>query len=155
MKRFLKKAASAVAIAAAAAGVAVLPASSAHADPQLLCPRVVAVCTWTEPSGRGELRLLFEGREVILPPVRSAQNQTFEPWCFYETLGFNAQTETYENLVKAGVIDPTKVVRAALQDAASVAGLLITTEATVAELPEDKPAPAMPGGMGGMGGMDF
>ena len=69
------------------------------------------------------------------------------------TLGFNAQTDTYEDLVKAGVIDPTKVVRAALQDAASVAGLLITTEATVAELPEDKnaAAPAMPD-MGGMGG---
>jgi chaperonin GroEL len=70
-----------------------------------------------------------------------------------ETLGFNAQTETYENLTAAGVIDPTKVVRTALQDAASVAGLLITTEAAVSELPEDKPAPAMPGG--GMGGMDF
>ena len=69
------------------------------------------------------------------------------------TLGFNAQTEVYENLVQAGVIDPTKVVRAALQDAASVAGLLITTEATIAELPDDKPAPAMAGG--GMGGMDF
>jgi len=70
--------------------------------------------------------------------------------------GFNAQTETYENLVTAGVIDPTKVVRTALQDAASVAGLLITTEAAIAEMPEDKPAgPAMPGGMGGMGGMDF
>ena len=74
-----------------------------------------------------------------------------------QNLGFNAQTEVYENLVKAGVIDPTKVVRSALQDAASVAGLLITTEAAVAKLPEDKPA--MPacrgGGMGGMGGMDF
>ena len=72
------------------------------------------------------------------------------------SFGFNAQTEKYENLVQAGVIDPTKVVRTALQNAASVAGLLITTEATVAELPEDK-APAMPGGggMGGMGGMDF
>ncbi|MEH3104404.1 MAG: chaperonin GroEL [Sphingomonas phyllosphaerae] len=71
-------------------------------------------------------------------------------------LGFNAATDTYENLVQAGVIDPTKVVRTALQNAASVAGLLITTEATVSELPEDK-APAMPagGGMGGMGGMDF
>ena len=70
--------------------------------------------------------------------------------------GFNAATDTYENLVAAGVIDPTKVVRTALQNAASVAGLLITTEATVSELPEDKPAmPAMPGGMGGMGGMDF
>jgi chaperonin GroEL len=74
-----------------------------------------------------------------------------------QNMGFNAQTEQYENLVQAGVIDPTKVVRSALQDAASVAGLLITTEAAVADLPEDKPAmPAMGGGgMGGMGGMDF
>ncbi|GAA4774859.1 chaperonin GroEL [Stakelama sediminis] len=70
------------------------------------------------------------------------------------SFGFNAATDTYENLVSAGVIDPTKVVRTALQNASSVAGLLITTEATVAELPEDKSAPAMPdmGGMGGMGG---
>ncbi|MFL6788461.1 MAG: chaperonin GroEL [Sphingomicrobium sp.] len=72
-----------------------------------------------------------------------------------DTLGFNAQTETYENLVQSGVIDPTKVVRTALQDAASVAGLLVTTEAGIAELPEDKPAMPMGGGMGGMGGMDF
>ncbi|HET9398841.1 MAG TPA: chaperonin GroEL, partial [Sphingomicrobium sp.] len=72
-----------------------------------------------------------------------------------ETLGFNAQTEAYENLVQSGVIDPTKVVRTALQDAASVAGLLITTEAGIAELPDDKPAMPMGGGMGGMGGMDF
>ena len=68
-----------------------------------------------------------------------------------ETMGFNAATDTYENLVKAGVIDPTKVVRVALQDAASVAGLLITTEAAIVERPDDKPAaPAMPD-MGGMG----
>ncbi|MBA4161461.1 MAG: chaperonin GroEL [Novosphingobium sp.] len=74
-----------------------------------------------------------------------------------ETQGFNASTDVYENLVKAGVIDPTKVVRTALQDAASVAGLLITTEAAIAEKPDDKPAMGgMPGGgMGGMGGMDF
>jgi chaperonin GroEL len=72
-----------------------------------------------------------------------------------ETLGFNAATDTYENLVEAGVIDPTKVVRTALQDAASVAGLLITTEAAIVERVEDKPAaPAMPD-MGGMGGMGF
>ncbi len=72
------------------------------------------------------------------------------------TFGFNAATDVYENLVAAGVVDPTKVVRTALQDAASVAGLLITTEATIAELPDDKPASGgMPGGMGGMGGMDF
>jgi len=74
-----------------------------------------------------------------------------------ETQGFNAATDTYENLVSAGVVDPTKVVRTALQDAASVAGLLITTEAAVSETPDDKPAMGgMPGGgMGGMGGMDF
>ena len=66
--------------------------------------------------------------------------------------GFNAASDTFEDLLKAGIIDPTKVVRTALQNAASVAGLLLTTEAMVAEKPEDKPAaPAMPpGGMGGM-----
>jgi chaperonin GroEL len=69
--------------------------------------------------------------------------------------GYNAQTEVYEDLVKSGVIDPSKVARIALQDAASVAALLITTEAAVAEKPK-KDAPAMPGGdMGGMGGMGF
>jgi chaperonin GroEL len=58
-------------------------------------------------------------------------------------------------MIKAGIVDPAKVVRTALQDAASVAGLLITTEAMIAESPRDKPAmPSMPGG-GGMGGMDF
>ena len=75
-----------------------------------------------------------------------------------ETRGFNASTDVYENLVDAGVIDPTKVVRAALQDAASVAGLLITTEAAISEMPADDKSPmgGMPGGgMGGMGGMDF
>jgi len=72
-----------------------------------------------------------------------------------ETYGFDAQSEEYVDLIEKGIVDPAKVVRRALTDAASVAGLLITTEATIAELPEDKPAPAMPGGMGGMGGMDF
>jgi chaperonin GroEL len=78
-----------------------------------------------------------------------------------QSIGFDAQTETYTDMVKAGIIDPTKVVRTALVDAASVAGLLITTEAMVAEKPDDKSAmPGMPpggmgdmGGMGGMGGM--
>jgi chaperonin GroEL len=68
-------------------------------------------------------------------------------------VGYNAQTGKYTDLVKDGVIDPTKVVRAALQHAGSVAGLLITTEAMIADRPEKK-APAMPGG-GGMGDMDF
>jgi chaperonin GroEL len=69
--------------------------------------------------------------------------------------GFNAATGEYGNLVKQGVIDPAKVVRTALQDAASVAGLLITTEAMVGEKPKKKKAPAMPPGAGGMGDMDF
>ena len=102
-------------------------------------------------------------RKAIQAPVRQiAENAGFDGAVVAgnllregdETQGFNAQTDVYENLVQAGVIDPTKVVRTALQDAASVAGLLITTEAAVSELPEDKPAPAMPD-MGGMGGMGF
>ena len=71
--------------------------------------------------------------------------------------GFDAQTGEFKDLVRAGIVDPTKVVRTALQDAASVAGLLVTTEAMVAEKPERK-SPTMPpggGGMGGMGDMDF
>ena len=68
--------------------------------------------------------------------------------------GFDAQNETYVDMFKAGIVDPAKVVRTALQDAASVAGLLITTEAMVAELPKSE-TPPMPGGGGGMGGMGF
>jgi len=74
---------------------------------------------------------------VVLEKVREAKG----------AFGFNAQTEEYEDLIKAGIIDPTKVVRTALQNAASVAGLLLTTEAMVAEKPkEEKPAPSMPHG---------
>ncbi|MDR0808914.1 MAG: chaperonin GroEL, partial [Gemmobacter sp.] len=71
--------------------------------------------------------------------------------------GYNAQSGEYGDLVKLGIIDPTKVVRTALQDAASVAALLITTEAMVAEKPSKPAAPAggPGGGMGGMGDMDF
>jgi len=73
-----------------------------------------------------------------------------------ETFGFDAQTEEYVDMVEKGIVDPAKVVRAALQDAASVAGLLVTTEAMVAEVPKEQPSmPAMPGGGGGMGGMGF
>jgi chaperonin GroEL len=82
---------------------------------------------------------------VVIERVRSDKNDSF---------GFNAQTEVYEDLVKAGVIDPAKVTRTALQNAASIAGLMLTTEAMVAEIPEEDKAPGgMPGGMGGMGGM--
>ena len=74
--------------------------------------------------------------------------------------GFNAQTHAYGDLVQMGVLDPTKVTRMALQNAASVAGLLLTTDAMVAELVEDKPkggpgGGSSMGGMGGMGGMDM
>src|ERR1700726_3235394 len=70
--------------------------------------------------------------------------------------GLNVATGKYEDLVKAGVIDPTKVTRTALQNAASISALMLTTEALVTELPEkEKPGPAGPGGMGGMGGMDY
>ncbi|ANK90364.1 MULTISPECIES: chaperonin GroEL [Rhizobium] len=71
-----------------------------------------------------------------------------------DNYGYNAQTGEYGDMIGMGIIDPVKVVRTALQDAASVASLLITTEAMIAELPK-KDAPAMPGGMGGMGGMDM
>jgi chaperonin GroEL len=104
-------------------------------------------------------------RRALQAPVRQiAENAGFDGGVVAGKLfdqkdsnfGFNASTDVYEDLVKAGVIDPTKVVRVALQDAASVAGLLITTEAGIAESPDDKPAmPMGGGGMGGMGGMDF
>src|SRR5262249_57152842 len=73
-----------------------------------------------------------------------------------ETFGFDAQSEEYVDMLDKGIVDPAKVVRTALQDAASVAGLLVTTEAMVAEAPKKQaPMPPMPGGGGGMGGMDF
>jgi chaperonin GroEL len=68
--------------------------------------------------------------------------------------GLNAETGEYVDLIKAGIIDPAKVTRSALQNAASIAALFLTTEAVIADKPE-KAAPAMPGGDGGMGGMDF
>ena len=86
----------------------------------------------------------FEG-SIVVQKVRDADDRDE---------GFNAQNETYENLVKAGVIDPTKVVRTALQNACSIASLLLTTEALVAEIPEEKSSAASaPPDMGGMGGM--
>ncbi len=73
-----------------------------------------------------------------------------------QNFGFNAQTEEYVDMIATGIVDPAKVVRTALQDAASIASLIVTTEALVAELPKKDSAPSMPGGgMGGMGGMDF
>jgi len=76
----------------------------------------------------------------VVEKIRENSNPNF---------GFNAQTDTYEDLVVSGVIDPTKVTRTALQNAASIASLMLTTEAMVAEIPEKKSAPAGPGGHGG------
>jgi len=81
---------------------------------------------------------------VVVERVRAEKN---------ENVGFNAMTEEFEDLVKAGVIDPTKVTRTALQNAASIAGLMLTTEAMVADLPGNNASPAMPSGAGG--GMGF
>ncbi|MBZ5511195.1 MAG: chaperonin GroEL [Acidobacteriia bacterium] len=81
---------------------------------------------------------------VVLGKIREAKDANF---------GYNAQTGDFEDLVKAGVIDPTKVTRTALQNAGSIASLMLTTEALVAEIPEDKKSPSMPGGHGGMGDM--
>ena len=69
--------------------------------------------------------------------------------------GYNVATDKYEDLVKAGVVDPTKVTRTALQNAASIAGLLLTTECMITDLPEKKEAPGGGGHGGGMGGMDY
>jgi chaperonin GroEL len=70
-----------------------------------------------------------------------------------DDFGYNAQTDTYENFYATGVIDPAKVTRVALENAASIAGMFLTTECVIADKKEENPAPAMPGGMGGMGGM--
>jgi chaperonin GroEL len=104
-------------------------------------------------------------RKAIQSPVRQiAENSGVEGSIVVGKLndkndpnfGFDAQSGEYVDMVKGGIIDPTKVVRVALQDAASVAGLLITTEAMVGDKPEPKGAAGMPpGGMGGMGGMDY
>jgi chaperonin GroEL len=81
---------------------------------------------------------------IIVAKVRESKEKNF---------GYNAATDSYEDLVKSGVIDPTKVTRTALQNAASIAGLLLTTECVVVEKKEDKPAPAGGPPGGGMGGM--
>ena len=81
---------------------------------------------------------------IVVEKVRGSKDPAF---------GYNALTDEYENLVQAGVIDPTKVARTALQNAASIAGLLLTTEAIVVEKKEEKPAPAGGAPGGGMGGM--
>ena len=131
-------------------GVALLRAASALADLELSGDKQIGVNiirrALEEPMRWISQNAGFEG-SIVVQKVREAGE---------DNEGFNAQSEKYENLVSAGVIDPTKVVRTALQNSGSIASLLLTTEALVSEIPEDKKEPAG-GGMGahggGMGGM--
>ncbi|MDX2169982.1 MAG: TCP-1/cpn60 chaperonin family protein, partial [Deltaproteobacteria bacterium] len=129
-------------------GVALIRASSALEGLKLSAEEQVGAnivkravedpCRWIATNAG------WEG-SIVLDRVRGGKG----------AFGFNAAKEEFEDLIKAGIVDPTKVVRTGLQNAASVAGMLLTTEALIAEKPEEKPAgPAMPpGGRGGMGGM--
>jgi chaperonin GroEL len=129
-------------------GVALLRAQKALAELKLENPEQQAGASIVQRAIEDPVRLIAAnaGQEgsIIVERIRAEKG----------AFGFNAATETFEDLVKAGVIDPTKVVRTALQNAASVSGLLLTTEAMIAEKPEDKDA-GPPGGMpgGGMPGM--
>ena len=124
--------------------------------------RVSKVLGDIKPADDDELAGVNIVRRAIEEPLRQiAHNAGFEGSIVVEKVrqgkdgfGFNAATGEYEDLIKAGVIDPKKVTRTALQNAASVASLLLTTECAIAEKPEPKKDAPMPGGMGGMGGMD-
>lgn len=100
MKRFAQKLALFSAVATAALGTAVLPATQAQARPVPLCPLVVGVCTWTAPAFEGDLRILFNEEPFIQPAARSASNQDVQPWCFYEQPFFGKQGQMRE--VSAG-----------------------------------------------------
>ena len=101
--------------------------------------------------------LSWPARQIAINAGEDGSSSSARSWKRINMLDFDAQNGEYVNLVTKGIIDPTKVARAALQNAASIAGLLITTEAMVAERPKkDSGVPAMPGGgIGGMGGMDY
>ena len=128
-------------------GVALLRASRALEDVQLSGDQQIGVNiikrALEEPMRWISQNAGFEG-SIVVQKVRETGNAEE---------GFNAQNETYENLVEAGVIDPTKVVRTALQNSGSIASLLLTTEALVSEIPEEKKDAPAPGGPPGMGGM--
>ena len=133
----------------AGGGVALLRAKKAIAKLRSENPDVQAGINIVLKALEAPLRQIAEnsGFEGSIVVNKILENKS-------ETYGFDAQTEDYVDMFGKGIVDPAKVVRAALQDAASIAGLLVTTEAMVAELPKEKPPmPAMPGG--GMGGMDY
>ena len=132
-------------------GVALLRAKAAVAKLKTENPDVQAGINIVLRALEAPIRQIAENSgvegSIVVGKINDNKSSTF---------GFDAQTEQYVDMLQAGIIDPAKVVRAALQDAASVAGLLITTEAMVAEAPKKESAAPMPGGggMGGMGGMD-
>jgi chaperonin GroEL len=129
-------------------GVALLRASKALADLKVAGDEQIGVNivkrACEEPQRQIVLNSGVEGA-IVVDLVRTNSNPNY---------GYNAFTDQYEDLVKSGVIDPTKVTRTALQNASSIASLMLTTEAMVAEIPEKKAAP-MPGGHGGPEGMDY
>ncbi len=129
-------------------GVALLRASKTLGDLKLAEDEQIGV-NIVKRAAEEPLRQIVvnSGTEgaIVVDTIRSNSNPNY---------GYNAQTDKYEDLVQSGVIDPTKVTRTALQNASSIASLMLTTEAMVAEIPEKKPAP-MPGGHGGPEGMDY
>jgi chaperonin GroEL len=129
-------------------GIALLRAKAAVAKLKVENPDIQAGINIVMKALEAPIRQIVENAgvegSIVVNRIQENKSQTF---------GFNAQTEEYVDMLTAGIVDPAKVVRTALQDAASVAGLLITTEAMIAETPKDKPA--MPMGGGGMGGMDY
>jgi len=131
-------------------GVALLRAKAAVAKLKSDNVDVQAGITIVMKALESPIRQIVENSgvegSIVVSKINENKSQTF---------GFDAQSETYVDMIEAGIVDPSKVIRTALQNAASVAGLLITTEAMVAEVPKDKPAMPMGGGGGGMGGMDF
>ena len=130
-------------------GIALLRAKAAVAKLKVENPDIQAGINIVMKALEAPIRQIVENAgvegSIVVNRIQENKSQTF---------GFNAQTEEYVDMLTAGIVDPAKVVRTALQDAASVAGLLITTEAMIAETPKDKPAMPMGGG-GGMGGMDY
>jgi chaperonin GroEL len=132
-------------------GIALLRAKAAVAKLKSPIPDVQAGINIVLKALEAPIRQIADNAgvegSIVVGKVTENNSQTF---------GYNAQTEEYVDMIEAGIVDPAKVVRTALQDAASVAGLLITTESMIAETPKDKPAmPMGGGGGGGMGGMDF
>ena len=130
-------------------GIALLRAKAAVGKLKVENPDIQAGINIVMKALEAPIRQIVENAgvegSIVVNRIHENKSQTF---------GFNAQTEEYVDMLTAGIVDPAKVVRTALQDAASVAGLLITTEAMIAETPKDKPAMPMGGG-GGMGGMDY